>query len=278
MTCEERGFYIDGVKWRNQLLALSCLIAFFAFGVFYFRYWVIQKPFGIILFIGEGLNPQILAAARVQSGNDPLAIDSLDYTALLRNSSADSAVPDLPAAATALATGTKVVNGRLAVDAEDRPLANLLERAREAGRMTGLITNGRLTVPPSAAFYGHTSAPNKWEDLARQLVDAGDLDLIMGGGATDFLPLSQGGRRPDEIDLLKIAGDNGYDLARNLAELEEVPLWSRYAEVQLSHPCSIRRRPRMPGPDDHIQRPVYRRASQKRRVYRGGFLRETRKA
>jgi alkaline phosphatase len=145
----------------------------------------------------------------------------------MRNSSADSTVPDLAAATTAIATGTKVANGRLAVDAEDHPLTNLLELARETGRMTGLITNGRLTSSTSAAFYGHTATPNKWEDIARQLVEAGDLDLILGGGAADFLPLSQGGRRSDDADLLKIAGDNGYDLSRTLTELEEVPLWRR---------------------------------------------------
>ena len=55
LTSTSGGFYIAEVKWRNQLLALFCLIVFFAFGVFYFRYWVVQKPFGIILFIGEGL-------------------------------------------------------------------------------------------------------------------------------------------------------------------------------------------------------------------------------
>ena len=56
------------MKWRNQLLALFCLMAFAAFGVFYFQLWVVQKPFGIMLFIGEGLAPGRLAATRVYSG------------------------------------------------------------------------------------------------------------------------------------------------------------------------------------------------------------------
>ena len=52
------------MKWRNQLLALFCLALFAAGGVFYFRNWVVQKPYGIILFIGEGLDTRSLAAAR----------------------------------------------------------------------------------------------------------------------------------------------------------------------------------------------------------------------
>src|SRR5436309_2112276 len=36
------------MKWRNQLLALFCLLAFAGIGVLYFQHWVIRKPFGII--------------------------------------------------------------------------------------------------------------------------------------------------------------------------------------------------------------------------------------
>ena len=69
---------IDGMKWRNQLLALFCLALFVAFGVLYFRHWVVQKPFGIILFVGEGLTPDRIAATRLYTGgaNVHLAIES----------------------------------------------------------------------------------------------------------------------------------------------------------------------------------------------------------
>ena len=48
---------LQEMKWRNQLLALFCLLAFAGLGVLYFQHWVARKPFGIILFIGEGLAP-----------------------------------------------------------------------------------------------------------------------------------------------------------------------------------------------------------------------------
>ena len=56
------------MKWRNQLLALFCLLAFAGVGVLYFQHWVVQKPFGIILFVGEGLSPARLAATRTYAG------------------------------------------------------------------------------------------------------------------------------------------------------------------------------------------------------------------
>ena len=95
------------MKWRNQLLALFCLLGFAGLGVVYFQLWVVQKPFGIVLFIGEGLTPGRLAATRVYAGgaDSRLALDSMDYVALLTNYSNDFATPDQAAAATALATG-----------------------------------------------------------------------------------------------------------------------------------------------------------------------------
>ena len=56
------------MKWRNQILALLCLTIFIALGVLYFRHWVVQKPFGIVLFIGEGLTPNRVAATRLYAG------------------------------------------------------------------------------------------------------------------------------------------------------------------------------------------------------------------
>ena len=217
------------MKWRNQLLALFCLVAFGAFGVFYFRHWVVQKPFGIILFIGEGLAPERLAVTRVYAGGSDgvLTLDSMPHLALLRNYSNDFAAPDQAAAATALATGVKVNNRSIGIDPEGRQLKNLLELARQAGRATGLVTDANITAPTAAAFYAHTLDPSDRSDIARQLAENSGIDLVLGGGAADFLPVSKGGQRNDERDLLLEIRRNGFDLARSKAELEAIPAWRR---------------------------------------------------
>ena len=112
------------MKWRNQILALLCLTIFIALGVLYFRHWVVQKPFGIVLFIGEGLTPDRVAATRLYAGgaNPHLAIESLPAVAMLSNYSQDFAVPDEAAAATTLATGVKVNNRSLGVGPNDKRL------------------------------------------------------------------------------------------------------------------------------------------------------------
>ncbi len=72
------------MKWRNQLLAFVCLLAFAGIGVVYFQHWVIRKPFGIIIFVGEGLSPARLAPTRIYAAGagTRLNMDSMPYAAL----------------------------------------------------------------------------------------------------------------------------------------------------------------------------------------------------
>jgi alkaline phosphatase len=228
LTSAHTRRYIALVKWRNQMLALFCLFLFFAFGFFYFKYWVIQKPFGIILFIGEGLDAQQLAAARLHAGGagKPLALETLRYAALLKNYSSDSATPDPAAAATALATGVKVNNGSLGIDVEGNELTTLIELARDNGRLVGLVTNGTVTSPTSAAFYAHTLANDDRSAIARQLLK-GKLDLILGGGLADFDNEAENEHAGNGRDLIGDFTDAGYEIVHSLDELEEVPWWRR---------------------------------------------------
>lgn len=215
------------MRWRNQILALLCLTIFAALGVLYFRHWVVQKPFGIVLFIGEGLTPERVAATRLYAGgaDSRLTIESLPAMALLSNYSADFAVPDEAAAATTLATGVKVNNGSVAVDRNGKRLASLIDLAREKGRAIGLVTNGRLTNPTAAAFYAHGS--ERPEEVARQFAEERKIDIALGGGWSEFLPEAKGGTRNDGRDLILELRRNGYEIVRAKAELEEVPRWRR---------------------------------------------------
>jgi len=131
------------VKWRNQLLALFCLLVFAGVGVLYFQHWVIRKPFGIILFVGEGLSPARLAPTRAYAAGveTRLNLDSMPNAALMTNYSKDFAAPDQAAAATAIATGERVTNHTLAINADGKPIKNIVELAREHGRAIGLVTD-----------------------------------------------------------------------------------------------------------------------------------------
>ena len=215
------------MKWRNQILALFCLAIFVAFGVLYFRHWVVQKPFGIVLFVGEGLTPDRIAATRLYTGGASahLAIESLPAVALLANFSQDFAVPDEAAAATTLATGVKVNNRSIGLGPDGKKLRSIIDLAREKGRAIGLVTNARLTDPTAAAFYVVSKSGGR--EIAAQLADEKKIDIALGGGGADFLPESKGGRRTDGRDLVLEMRRNGYEIVRTKAELEGIPQWRR---------------------------------------------------
>lgn len=192
------------MKLRNQLLALFCLLVFIGFGFLYFRAWVVQKPFGIILFVGDGLTGSNLTVARLYSGNadEKLAIERLPNVALVSNHANDFAVPDSPAAASALATGVKVNNRSIAIDPRGGMLSSMIDAARASGRAVGLITTGNLTDSTAAAFYAHAANGGDPANIATQLTDGGKLDVALGGGAGQFVSESNGGKRKDGRDLL----------------------------------------------------------------------------
>ena len=264
MTTRSTRIYIALVKWRNQLLALFCLVAFAGLGVLYFQHWVVQKPFGIILFIGEGLAPGRLAATRLYVGGADarLTFDSMNHLALLINYSKDFAVPDRAAAATTLATGVRVNNRAISVDGDGKPLTSIVELARGRGRATGLVTNAKLTDATSAAFYAHPADPNDVDSVAREFVEGGKIDIAMGGGVTSFLPETKGGERQDGRDLLLELRRNGFDIVRTRAELEAIPAWRRpklfgaFSSAELAFANQLEERSEQPSLADMVRRAI----------------------
>src|SRR5215216_821473 len=252
------------MKWRNQLLALFCLLAFAGLGVLYFQHWVIRKPFGIILFVGEGLSPARLAPTRVYAAGagTRLNMDSMANAALLMNSSKDFAAPDAAAAATAIATGRRVNNRAVSINEDGKPIKSIVELAREHGRATGLLTDARLTDPTNAAFYAHPSDSSDNEKIAAEFVDRGNIDIAMGGGAAQFLPATKGGDRQDNRDLLLELRGNGFDVVRTRTELESIPAWRRpklfgvFGGDDLAFANQVEERAQEPSLSDMVRRAI----------------------
>jgi alkaline phosphatase len=263
------------VKWRNQLLALFCLVLFAAFGVFYFQHWVVQKPFGIVLFIGEGLTPSRLAATRVFAGgaDSPLSVDSMPHAALVTNYSNDFAAPDAAAAASTIATGLKVNNRSIGAQLRGAGAPTLLDLARGAGRATGLVTDGKITGATLAAFYARGFDPTAQLEFAGVLTDNLSLDVVLGGGVDDFLPPEKGGVRKDARDLLSEIRRKGFDLVRTKADLEAIPAWRRpkvfggFAKTEFAYSGLVEGRSEQPSLPDMV-----RRAIELLQYNRGGYL------
>ena len=263
------------MKLRNQLLALFCLLVFVALGVLYFQVWVVQKHFGVIVFVSDGLTARQLTAARLYAGGAEhrLAIEGLPYTAFVLNSARDVAVPDAAAAATALATGTKVNQRNLSIDGRGQPLRTLLEIAKAQGRAVGLVTNGRLADPTPSAFYAHTADAGDIEGLATQLAERAQIDVVLGGGTADFLPAGPKGRRTDGRDLFADLERRGAEMVWTKADLENASTYREkriigvFAPGPLAFSDEIESGSQQPSLSDMV-----RRAIQFLQVNRNGYL------
>ena len=263
------------MKLRNQLLALFCLLVFATFGWLYVRTWVVQKPFGIILFVSDGMVARHLTAARLYEGGAAhrLALEALPHLALVRNAARDFAVPDAASAATALATGARANHRVLSLDHRGQPLPTLLELAGAKGRAAGLVTNGPLTAPSAAAFYAHTANARDSSEIAKIFAERARLDVALGGGAEDFFPPAKAGRRADGRDLIAEMQRTGRDVVRSKAELENAGAYRErgilglFSPGPLAYSNQIESGSQQPSLADMV-----RRAIEFLEVNRGGYV------
>jgi alkaline phosphatase len=249
---------------RNKIIFLTCLLFFVAGGFLVYRYWVMQRPFAVILFISENFTPSTLSAARLFAGGADyrFGMESLPHMALASPRARDYAVADVAAAASALATGQLVNRGSLSVTPEGQTLETLIDQARRAGRATGLVSNTPLTEPATAAFYAAGFDPANADALAVHLLEKAPLDLVLGGGGAQLVPAEQGGTRQDGRDLLLEARQRGYDVVRTREELDSTPGWRSpqvfgiFAEVDLAFAEDSSRYPSQPNLSDLVRRAI----------------------
>jgi len=198
-----------------------------------------RKAKNVILFVGDGMDLTTITAARIFDGQSRgedgeenfLAFERFPWVALSKTYNTNAQTPDSAGTMSAMVTGVKTKIGVISLD-DTAQVANcasangavamtLGEYAERAGLATGVVTTTRLTHATPAAVYSHAPDRN-WErdtnlteeaqrngcrDIARQLIEFryGDgLEVAMGGGRTNFLPIeafdpetpeTKGGRR-----------------------------------------------------------------------------------
>jgi alkaline phosphatase len=172
-----------------------------------------------ILLIGDGMGPlQIHVARRAHGG--PLAMERMPYSGIVTTHSADRAVTDSAAAATALATGYKTNNGMVGVSPDGSRLESVVERARSAGKSTGIITTDALHGGTPASFAAHVESRGDRSPIAAQVTESG-VDVMLGFWKGWFLPKSAGGDREDGRDLIAEMRESGYEVVFTGDELRQ---------------------------------------------------------
>jgi alkaline phosphatase len=110
---------------------------------------------------------------------DPnLAWASFDYV--------DKGATDSAAAATAMATGIKTYNAAIGVDVHKKPVLNLIERAEQLGKSTGVVTSVPFSHATPAGFVAHNPKRDDYQGIARQMIFDSNARVIMGCGNPDY--------------------------------------------------------------------------------------------
>jgi alkaline phosphatase len=182
------------------------------------------KPTGkrnMIFMVSDGMGPTSLGLTRsyrqFKGGlpiDDTLVLDK-HLIGTSRTRATNSLITDSAAGATAFSCGKKSYNGAVSVLPDHSPCGTVLEAAKRAGYMTGLVVTTRITDATPACFASHANR-REYEDLiAEQEVGnyplGRTLDLILGGGRCHFLPNStEGSCRGDDKDVVAMAEKNGF--------------------------------------------------------------------
>ncbi|HEX3007534.1 MAG TPA: alkaline phosphatase, partial [Bacteroidales bacterium] len=145
------------------------------------------------------------------------------------------------AAGTAIASGRKTRMNMVGVDSVGQPLESVLTFASKRGMKTAVVSDASITDATPAAFFGHVVNRENEETLAMQLAVGNNIDVILGGGASLFIPqnksykdfeefinfpgdFNQFSGRSDSLNLIVSFQEKGYSVACSKKEMEEAPL------------------------------------------------------
>lgn len=222
-----------------------------------------SKPTGkrnLIFMVSDGMGPASLSMTRsfrqfqgTLPFDDVLVLDQ-HFIGSSRTRSSSSYVTDSAAGATAFSCGLKSYNGAISMLPDQTPCGTVLEAAKRAGYMTGLVVTTDITDATPACFASHVRMRTEEDLIAQQEVGEHPLgrviDLMLGGGRCYFLPnTTTGSCREDDRDITKLAQDSfGWNYidnredfdGLNLGSAVKLPLMGLFAEHDI--PYEIDRR------------------------------------
>ena len=163
----------------------------------------------VILLIGDGMSMAHRTAARMLSKGivegrygGELAMDDMPHMALVSTSGTDSIVTDSANAMTAYTTGHKTCVNALGVycalnrSTLGHPsIETIAELAkRRLGMAVGVVTDTEIEDATPAGMVAHTRRRTDYDDIVRMFYWLRP-EVIMGGGALNFLPATDRARQ-----------------------------------------------------------------------------------
>ena len=146
----------------------------------------LTSPTNVIFCIGDGMGFEKVKAAGMYTHGEAgtLSFEAFPHRAEVMTHSADSPMTDSAAAATAMATGSKVNNGVIstALPGDGSELYTLLEHFKDQGKSTGLVSTTFITHATPAAFGAHEPKRGNLAEIAEDYLNQTRPNVLLGGG------------------------------------------------------------------------------------------------
>ena len=208
--------------------------------------------------IGDGMGPQQVGLLEEYASRAKYSTYQGDKTAISKVAEAGRVglsltapygknghlVVDSACSATQLATGVASGSEMIGLDENGNKVQTILEKAKAQGKATGLVSDTRITHATPAAFAAHQSHRSFENEIAVELIESGNVDVLLSGGARHFLPsdiksdtsaqqlmkdlgatnaLYKSSKRKDQRNLIMEAKNQyGYNIAFNQQQLSQV--------------------------------------------------------
>ncbi|UFS75060.1 alkaline phosphatase [Tardiphaga sp. 37S4] len=193
-----------------------------------------RKAKNVILFIGDGMSLAHRVGARILSkgitegkSRGKLAMDDMPHMAMVATAGSDSIITDSANSASAYSTGHKTATNAMGVYADrtanvfDDPQVETITSLakRKLDLAIGIVTNTEVEDATPAAMIAHTRRRAAYDEIVAQFL-AAKPDVLMGGGAANFLPQAAAtSKRKDDVDYVARFRDAGYSVATTAPEL-----------------------------------------------------------
>jgi alkaline phosphatase len=191
----------------------------------------------VILFIGDGMSLSHRVGARILSkgisqgkSGGKLAMDDMPHMALVATAGTDSIITDSANSASAYTTGHKSATNALGVYADrtanvfDDPrvetITSLVKRKLDLA--VGIVTNTEIEDATPASMIAHTRRRAAYDEIVAQMF-AAKPDVILGGGAANFLPqAAETSKRRDDVDYIARFKEAGYPFVNTAGGLKAI--------------------------------------------------------
>ena len=144
-----------------------------------------DKPKYIFIVIGDGMGQGAVSLgemySRIEAGDMNVGAE-WEYFDQKRTV---EAMGDSSSGGTAIATGCKSKQGYISLNLDQEPMYTIMDRAKEAGMDTGVISNSSLADATPAAFTAHTDSRYNYRSIVAQSADS-NVDYMAGGGLRFF--------------------------------------------------------------------------------------------